>query len=347
VQEELSHAARVGWTCATAFAVFAVWLATDANANVGIGFFYSVPVGLAAWWFGRGAAAAAVVGCAALYGIGAAIEPIPDFGLALAVRLIVFIGVAVAVSAARERLTALEHSAEELEDIQAALTPARIVDIPEVDVGTAFVPSDHGVSGDFFLVTNGPDGSTVAIVGDVVGHGPDAARLATFIRARFAAFVANTSEPGDLLTLANKALAERPVREHELVSAVCLRYRVEGASLSWAIAGHPPPLRLPRLEELETVGSTSLLGVGAELELRTGHASIDSGEGVLIYTDGATDVRRAGEPLGFEGLRGLLAPFASLPSIALASELEAALLRWTDEALRDDLCLLAMRPRRS
>ncbi|MGH2975788.1 MAG: PP2C family protein-serine/threonine phosphatase [Solirubrobacterales bacterium] len=347
MQGETSNAARVAWVCAAALAIFIVWIATEAGANAGIGFFYSVPIGLAAWWGGRRNAAIAVAGCVVLYNLGALVQPVPHFGLALAVRLIVFVGVAVAACAARERLSVLEHSAEELEDIQAALTPTKVLDLPEVDVGTAFVPSDHGVSGDFFLVTNGPDGSTVAIVGDVVGHGANAARLATFVRARFAAFVASTSEPGELLSLANAALAECPGREHELVSAACLRFKAEGNRLSWAIAGHPPPLRLPRIEELEPVGTTFLLGASDELELRTGHVSLGPREGVLVYTDGATDVRREGKPLGLEGLVRLLEPLAPLPTIVLASQAEAAILEWTDEPPRDDLCLLAMRPKRS
>jgi hypothetical protein len=170
VKETRSDFTRLAWVCAAALAVFLVWIATPGSSNVGIGFFYSVAIGLAAWWGGRRWAAIAVSACVVLYVLGALIQPVSEFGFALVVRLVVFVAVAVAVTAARERLNSLQHSAEELEDIQAALTPTKLIDISEVDVGTAFVPSDHGVSGDFFLVTNGPDASTVAIVGDVVGH---------------------------------------------------------------------------------------------------------------------------------------------------------------------------------
>ncbi|HWA53315.1 MAG TPA: SpoIIE family protein phosphatase [Solirubrobacterales bacterium] len=346
MQGEMSNAARLVWVCASALAVFVAWVATSAGPNTGIGFFYAVPIGLAAWWGGIRNALIAVAGCVVLYNLGALIQPVPHFGLALLLRLIVFLAVAILVSVARERLAALEHSAEELEDIQAALTPTKVIDIPHVEVGTAFVPSDHGVSGDFYLVTNGPDGSTLAIVGDVVGHGPQAARLATFIRARFAAFVASTSEPGELLSLANIALLDRPGASRELVSAACLRFR-EGGDLSWAIAGHPPPLRLPRLEELAPVGPTFLLGADAELELHAGHTLLNPGEGALIYTDGATEIRRDGKLLGFEGLSRLLGPLSPLAATDLASRAEAALLDWTDEALRDDLCLLVVKPKRS
>jgi serine phosphatase RsbU (regulator of sigma subunit) len=336
---------KLAWLVAMALAIFVVWLATDISANAGVGFLYAVPIGLAARWGGRRWGAVALVGCSSLYVVGDAIQPVPNFEVALALRLVVFVGVVVLACSIGERLTALEHSAEELEDIQAALTPSRLLDVPDVDAAAAFVPSDHGVSGDFYLLTNGPDGSTVAIVGDVVGHGPEAARLATFIRARFAAFIAGTSDPGELLTLANAALFDRPSPEHELVSAACLRFRASEARLSWAVAGHPPPLRLPRLQELGPAGPTYLLGASLGLELRTAETSLGGDEGVLAYTDGATDVRRGGARLGLAGLSRLLEPLLGQPPWVLTAQLEKTILEWTDEPLRDDICLLALKPK--
>jgi serine phosphatase RsbU (regulator of sigma subunit) len=326
-------------------AIFLVWIAVNARSNAGIGFFYAIPIGLATWWGGSRSGAAAVVACALLYVIGAQIHPVPDFGLTLAVRLTAFAGVAAVVSVVRERLIALEHSAEDLEAIRAALTPSTLPELPGVDAAAAFVPSEYGVSGDFYLLTNGPDRSTVAIVGDVAGHGPEAARLATFIRARFAAFAANTSDPAELLTMANAALVDRPRRERELVSAVCLRFQGSDARLSWAIAGHPPPLRLPELEELPLSSDTFLLGADADLTLHNSEVSLQDSEGVVIYTDGATDVRREGALLDLAGLSRLLAPLAKLPARAMVSQVEKAILEWADEPIRDDLCVLVLKPR--
>jgi len=304
-----------------------------------------VPVGLATWWFGRRAGAIAVAGCCCLYVLGGLIHPIADFAIAFPLRLIAFVATVLLVSLLRERLLRLEHSAEDLEAIRAALTPATLPELPDVDAAAAFVPSEHGVSGDFYLLTNGPDGATVAIVGDVVGHGPEAARLATFVRARFAAFAASTSDPAELLTLVNGALAELSGRERELVSAICLRFAAAEDRLSWAVAGHPLPLRLPGLEELRYEGDTFLLGAGPELELRNTETVLGREEGVVLYTDGATDVRRRGELLGIAGLTRLLAPLVELPAPALVGRVERALLEWADGPIRDDLCLLVLKPR--
>jgi len=341
----MSNPARLAWVVASALTVFVVWLVTPAQTNVGIGFFYAIPVGLAAWWGGRRAGAAAVVACGLLFVIGAAIQPIPHFAPALAVRLIAFVAVAALASLLREKLTVLEHSVEELEAIRAALTPSALPQLPGVDAAAAFVPSEYGVSGDFYLLTNGPDSSAVAIVGDVVGHGPEAARLATFIRARFAAFAANTSDPAELLMLANGALFDRPRHERELVSAVCLRYRAKGSQLSWAIAGHPPPLRLPGLGEFPADASTFLLGADPDLALSNHESLLQAGEGVVVYTDGATDVRRDAAMLGLDGLARFLAPLVKLPPAAMVSQVEKAILDWAEGPIRDDLCLLVLKPR--
>lgn len=336
--------ARIASVCGAALVVFAVWLGVGAGGQVGLGFFYAVPVGLASWWFGWRGGAATSVACIGLYVAGAALEPVDRFGLALAVRAVVFAAVAVGVALVRERFVALEHSAEELEAIRAALAPPSLPEQAGVDVAAAFVPSELGVSGDFYLLTNGPDGSTVAVVGDVVGHGPKAARLATFVRARFAALAASTSDPAELLNLANQSLLERSGRDRELVSAACVRFESGGGVLSWAVAGHPLPLHLPTLRDLETRGSTFVLGAEQGLELVNSELALGADEGVVVYTDGATDVRRSGELLGREGLARLLSPLTGLAAEPLVARVQEAILEWADQPVRDDLCLLVLKP---
>jgi serine phosphatase RsbU (regulator of sigma subunit) len=341
----MSTAARAAWVGATAGTVFVLWLLVNSMSSPGVAFFYTVPIGLAAWWFGLRAGLLTTAACCGLYAVGSLIHPVPDFAWALAVRLVAFLGVAFLASLLRERLLLLEHSAEELEEIRAALTPTTLPELPGVDTAAAFVPSEHGVSGDFYLLTNGPDGSTLAFVGDVVGHGPQAARLATFVRARLAALATGTSDPAELLTMANAALVDRVGHEHDLVSAVCLRFRARDSQLCWAVAGHPPPLRLADMRELDSAGETFLLGADPGLALRNAECRLEPGDGVVIYTDGATDVRRAGDLLGLRGLTGLLEPLTELPARTFVGEVEKAILGWADRPIRDDLCLLVLKPR--
>jgi serine phosphatase RsbU (regulator of sigma subunit) len=338
-----SRTARIACIATAVLAVFLALVATS-SYSAGVAFFFCLPIGLAAWWFGPRAGLLVAVVCICLVAVSDAINPIPEFAPALVIRAVFFLAAAALASWVADRLRRLEHSADELEAIRAALAPADLPDIPRVDAAAAFLPSELGVSGDFYLLTNGPDGSTIAIVGDVVGHGPVAARLATFIRARFAAFAASTSDPAELLSLANSALADRPGRQQELISAVCVRLDPSDATVCWARAGHPPPLRLPELAELPGDGSTFLLGGEERLELENTESSLTESEGLVIYTDGATDVRRGREMLGLEGLRGILAPLTGLAARVITDEIERAILAWADRPIRDDLCLVVLKP---
>jgi serine phosphatase RsbU (regulator of sigma subunit) len=343
VQRGPSRTARIASIAAAVLAVFGVLVATG-SYTAGFAFFFGVPIGLAAWWFGPRAGLLAALGCLLLFAIADLVHPTPEFVLAASVRGVFFLVVAAAVSSIAGRLRMLEHSAEELEAIRAALAPADLPDLPDLDAAAAFVPSELGVSGDFYLLTNGPEGSTVAIVGDVVGHGPAAARLATFIRARFAAFAASTSDPAELLTLANTALADRPGRQRQLVSALCVRLRPGEEKVCWARAGHPPPLRLPGLEELPGEGGTFLLGTDAGVELENTESPLRGGDGLVLYTDGATDVRQGKQMLGLEGVRAVLSPLGGLGARVIVQEVERAILAWADRPIRDDLCLVVLKP---
>jgi serine phosphatase RsbU (regulator of sigma subunit) len=92
------------------------------------------------------------------------------------------------LAALRERLAAAEHELEDLRAIRDALTPSKLPRRPGLELAAAFLPaSAEQVSGDFYLVAEGPQDSTVLVVGDVVGHGLQAARRAAFIRTTFAA----------------------------------------------------------------------------------------------------------------------------------------------------------------
>jgi serine phosphatase RsbU (regulator of sigma subunit) len=315
------------------------------NAQLGVSFFYVIPVALATWWVGWRVGLAFGAGCLGLFLLGTVFYPVTHFWGALAVRAAVMVFVVVAVGAVRDRVLKLEHSAEELEAIRMALAPPAIPVHAGVDAAAAFIPSELGVSGDFYLLTTSPDGSSVAVVGDVVGHGPKAARLATFIRARLATFAANSSDPAEILTLANQALLERPGRSEELVSAICLRYQAGTRRLSWALAGHPPPLALPGLRPLAGSGPTLLLGVEPGIALSTAEETLDPTTGVLAYTDGATDLRVEGEEmLGLEGFTDLLGPISELPAADLVREVESELLERASGSIKDDICILAVRP---
>ncbi len=114
------------------------------------------------------------------------------------------------LGALHERLEAAEHELEDLRAIRDALTPPELPERPGLELAAAFLPATaEQVSGDFYLVVQGPLDSTVLIVGDVVGHGLQSARRAAFVRTTFAAVAPFSDDPCRLLSWANTALIER------------------------------------------------------------------------------------------------------------------------------------------
>ena len=154
----------------------------------------------------------------------------------------------------RLRLAEAEHELEDLRAIRDALTPSELPERPGLELAAAFVPAAEQVSGDFYLVAEGPQDSTVLVIGDVVGHGLQAARRAAFVRTAFVATAPFSDDPWRLLSWANTALVERAGPSPDFVTAACMTYLPRERLLRWAYAGHPPALKLPGGRELVAPG---------------------------------------------------------------------------------------------
>ncbi len=247
------------------------------------------------------------------------------------------------LTALRERLGAAEHELEDLRAIRDALTPPELPQRPGLELAAAFVPAAEQVSGDFYLVAEGPQDSTLLVIGDVVGHGLRAGRRAAFVRTVFAATAPFSDDPRQLLSWANTALVERAGTGTEFVTAGCMTYHPEAKLLRWAYAGHPPAVWMHDGHELVAPSQGTPLGIGADPEYVEGSLRSDSSAGVLLYTDGLTEARRDGKLFGLEGVAAALGELDDpSPSEAVAI-LRARVAEYAAGRLSDDLCMLAAR----
>lgn len=334
---------------------------------IGVGFLYVAPALAAAVWFGPWGGVGVGAAAAGLFFLGALIQPQDHLLTSVLLRLTVFcsIGYAFGVLVGRERhaSTELAHQERELAELRAlrsALVPPEVPDRPAMELATCFVPAQERVAGDFFLVNEGPDDSTVVVVGDVVGKGLEAARRAAFVRAAFAAYAPYNDDPCRLLELANAALVERAGASEEFVTAACVVYRPADHSISWALAGHPPPVLLDDGRRLNGIPSGLPLGLEERVECSGADRPLDAGDGVLLFTDGLTEARRpfsdvvaAGraperplpELFGSDRIAGVLAEHAGEEPGDVVRALRTAAERFTGGGLADDLCMVAVRAR--
>ena len=277
--------------------------------------------------------------------------------IALLNRALVFFGAALLLTflvrrerALTVRVQAQQDTLAELESLRAALTPTAVPVRPNLEFATAFTPADGLVAGDFYLVVPGPTGSTTVVVGDVVGHGLEAARCAAFVRSALATFARFTSDPVQLLQLANAALVEQAEDGARFVTAVCLVIcPPPGREILWAAAGHDTPWQLDTGQPLPGGRVGSPLGIGTELQpAQVGRGTLPPGEGILLFTDGLTEGRSIGrgptrELFGEERARRIVREHRGAPPAQVLDALVAAVSEFAGGPLADDLCLVAVR----
>ena len=184
--------------------------------------------------------------------------------------------------------------------IQQALLPTGSFEAPFVDLAASSVPC-RTVGGDFFdYLDLGARGFGFGL-GDVAGKGAPAALLAAAVQSNFIAQAPVSGDPADTLTRVNNALLRRAI---EARFATMFHGVVDmNGRLSYCNGGQEPPLVLARngMSWLEAGGPVLGLLPGATYEFD--NVTLESGDLVIICSDGVTEARNAaGEEFGRERL---------------------------------------------
>jgi serine phosphatase RsbU (regulator of sigma subunit) len=242
-----------------------------------------------------------------------------------------------------ERLRAAEHELVDLRAIRDALLPPLLVQREGMVVAAELLPAETDVGGDFFFVGDGPGGTTVMAVGDVVGHGLSAARRCAFTRTALASVAPFSDDPAQLLRWVNAALVERIGETADFVTVSCLVYDPPGRVLRFASAGHHPALALGSGEELVAPRTGAALGIAREHDCLAGTRPLEPGEGALLFTDGVIEARGRESRYGSERLARALRRQPALAPRETIALLQDELRRFAGCDLDDDVCLLALR----
>ena len=229
--------------------------------------------------------------------------------------------------------------------LQRTLLPAELPEIPGVRLAARYRASgrSNDVGGDFYDVFEAGDGEWAIVVGDVVGKGAQAAAITALVRATLQAAILRGDGPHAALALVDEALRRRP--EIAFCSAVHGRMRAVdgGVEVLMLAAGHPPPLVLRAggaLEEVDAKGT--LLGIAPEPSFGEQHVRLGPGDILLMYTDGATELRGDDPWRGEQALRDTVRAGAGSSPAELVERVERAALVLSGGELRDDLALLAV-----
>jgi serine phosphatase RsbU (regulator of sigma subunit) len=243
------------------------------------------------------------------------------------------------------------HRSAVAEALQASLLPARLPDIPGLELSAAYLPAGEGleVSGDFYDVFPVRDGWGITI-GDVCGKGQEAAAMTAAARHAIRVLATYSPDPADALTKANDVMLGGDY-EDRFVTAKLAYLKWEGRRLrvTLASAGHPGPALVRSDGRVEMLDGGGLpLGLFSSAELPGSGPAADTlrlraGDQLVFFSDGVTDARNAELTPFDERLADELAGLAGKSAAETTRAIQALLAGFSQDELRDDLTILVAR----
>ena len=184
-------------------------------------------------------------------------------------------------------------------EMQWALLPPLIMTNPQVAVAGILEPA-YDVAGDSFDYALNDDSLHLAII-DAMGHGLDAAVMATVTMAAYRHARRGDVELRDLYAAMDRAIAAQFDEEH-FVTVQLAHLDVNLGQLQWVNAGHPHPLLLRGHRIVRVLDSPTTLPVGfGGADPLVSEEALEPGDRVLFFTDGITEQHLSGGELFGEG----------------------------------------------
>ncbi|MCV7053581.1 SpoIIE family protein phosphatase [Mycobacterium heidelbergense] len=237
--------------------------------------------------------------------------------------------------------------------VQQALLAPSVPVVPGADIAAEYLVAaeDTAAGGDWFDAIALGD-RLVLVVGDVVGHGVEAAAVMSQLRTALRMQISAGHTIAEALEAVDRFREHVPGSKSATVCVGSLDFAT--GEFQYCTAGHPPPLLVSadansRYAEPSGAGP---LGSGTGFPVRT--EVLDVGDSVLLYSDGL--IERPGRPLGAStaefaelaaniagGSGGFIIDAPGRPIDRICSETLELLLRST--GYNDDVTLLAAQRR--
>ena len=245
-----------------------------------------------------------------------------------------------ALAVERARLFETQRGAADI--LARAILPDHLPTPAGWQLEARYIPATENiqVGGDFYDAYE-IDGSVVLTVGDVAGHGIRAAAVMGQVRNALRGFALDHLDPDDVMTRVRKLI--RLFDPEEMITMLFGVIEPATGSLTWASAGHPPPLILAHGGRATYLEDAPCGPIGAPpprvYPSATHRTRLEPGDTMYWYTDGLIEQRGEHLDEGFERLRVAVETAASVGD-GLDAVIEQ--LRPTN-GWQDDVCVLAVR----
>ena len=193
-----------------------------------------------------------------------------------------------AVQTGASQLEQQEKELETAREIQARLIPARIPQLPNLEIVGSYQPA-RLVGGDYFDVIKFTETSVAVCVADVVGKGIAAALLMANVQAVVKAFAAETVSPSEICAQLNRVLCSNLAPDKFVTFFYCV-IDTAAKTLRYSNAGHCFPLLHRCRGDVRVLSDGGIvLGIFPDAKYSDVAVHLEPGNKLLLFTDGITE----------------------------------------------------------
>jgi GAF domain-containing protein len=239
-----------------------------------------------------------------------------------------------------------EYERRIAETLQRSFLPSTLPAIEGYEAAAFYRPAmtEASVGGDFYDLFPVDGGNMNIIIGDVSGKGLDAAVQTAMGKYMVRAYAVEDPSCSSVLKRFNKAFC-RYAPEGVFMTAFHGVLNPDNHVFTYSSAGHNPPLLYTSssgsVAQVDT-GELSL-GIMCDVEYTEKQIELQVGDVLLLYTDGATDVKDTEGRLEVEGLQQLLLSYAHASAEEIVRSISDGIDDFSHGRLTDDVALIALK----
>ncbi len=202
------------------------------------------------------------------------------------------------------------------------------------------------VGGDYYDYLTFPDGRVAALVGDVAGKGMPAALMMSSLQARVQVLFEDGDNLAAKVSRLNRTIATNCPDNRFITFFICVLNPATG-ELTYTNAGHNPPLLVRQTGLVETLGVGGIvLGIMPQFAYQEAPARMESGDVLVMYSDGVTEAARpdSDEEFGEQRLADIVLQNAGRPAEAIVRAVLEAVTSYTQGTpAADDITVVVAR----
>lgn len=236
-----------------------------------------------------------------------------------------------------QQLNEIQNELEVALRIQLSVLPTQFPASPHFQVAARYAPMTS-VAGDFYdyIVADGHQAGL--LIADVSGHGVPAALIASMVKLAAASQRNVAADPASFLSGMNAALLGNT--QDQLITAAYVHLDSQSREMRYSAAGHPPMLLLRNGVVTAIEENGLMMGAFDFATYANAVHRIESGDRLLLYTDGIVEASNAsGEFFGQAALSDLLQRSSRLSSSETADSIILSVRQWSAKQ-EDDLTVL-------